>query len=272
MATYVIGDIHGCYRTFSKLLDRIGFSESRDRLWLVGDLVNRGPCSLEVLRWAYEHRTSLRMVLGNHDLHLIGRARGAVPPGSKDTLSPILEASISDELIEWLATQPMIFSEDGWIVVHAGILPAWNLETAFEYAQIASRWLRDRASSDLLAEIRSSALPPWNSHLGCREKARWGLQVLSQIRVCHSTSSADLSYSGPPEEAPSHTCPWFEFPEIQSLPHRFIFGHWSRLGRYESGHALCLDSGCVHGGVLTAFSVEDETFTTQVNIEYPSEG
>lgn len=267
MATYVVGDIHGCFRTFSRLLETIGFSEDWDRLWLVGDLVNRGPDSLGMLRWAYQHCHCLRIVLGNHDLHLIGRALGSVRSGSKDTLDPILEAPDADELIDWLASQPLLFSSDGWVVVHAGILPAWSIETAFDYAHIGSSWLEGEASSDLLSDIRSSDLPPWNPSLDLRNKARWGLQILTQIRMCPSPDQVDLNYSGPPDEAPEQICPWYEFSEIRSLPNRFIFGHWSRLGRYETEQVLCLDSGCVHSGVLTAFSIDTETFITQENLE-----
>jgi len=259
MATYAIGDIHGCYRTLQRLIAKIRFDPDRDRILLVGDLVNRGPRSLEVLRWAKSLGPSLSMVLGNHDLRLLALADGVRPTKSKDSLKDCLSAPDSEELLEWLAMRPLLIRHDEYLLVHAGLHPAWNPTVAEVAALEVERFLRSDRRAELWNALRrDDGDSRWHNHMSGEARLAFATNVLTKIRTCTEDGRLCLKYSGPPEEAPDGCRPWFEIPERGTRDVTVIFGHWAAIGcRVEPG-IVALDSGCVWGGSLSALRLEDQ--------------
>jgi len=253
MATYAIGDVQGCHRTLLELLDRISFHPGRDRLWFTGDLVNRGPRSLAVLRWAKDHDGDLVVVLGNHDLHLLGVAAGVARPRRRDTLAEILGATDREPLLAWLRGRPFLHREAGHVLVHAGLLPAWTVAAAEALAGQASAALRGPTARDFLAEVLQSPAPA-----GPAGDVARAVLALTRLRLCQSDGTLHEGFSGPPGEAPAGLLPWFAFPERRSAAWRVIFGHWAALGLVRTPTLLALDTGCVWGGSLTAVRLEDQ--------------
>jgi bis(5'-nucleosyl)-tetraphosphatase (symmetrical) len=257
MATYAIGDVQGCFTTLERLLRRIDFEPGRDRLWLVGDLVNRGPSSLDVLRWAKSMGQSLVVVLGNHDLHLIARAEGLREPRKRDTFDDVLEAPDRDALIEWLSGRPLLHREGDFMMVHAGLLPDWSLEEAEALAWEAQEALRSRKRYPLLESYEAgSESPRWDSKLAGPERLRLVVDALTRIRTVKANGELCLEFAGPPQHAPEGCLPWFDLckhpPETTVL-----FGHWAALGLYLGRNAIGLDTGCAWGRSLTALRLED---------------
>jgi len=237
MATYVIGDVQGCFTTLEKLLVRIDFDPLRDRLWFVGDLVNRGPSSLAVLRFIRGLDDRAVVVLGNHDLHLIARSRGTRGRRPRDTFEDVLEAPDRDALIEWLLHRPLLHREGDHVMVHAGLLPQWSLEEAEALAKKAEKKLRgDRLGKSL----------------------RIAVDAFTRLRTCTEDGEMCLSFAGPPSQAPAGCRPWFELARIPSAI-TIVFGHWASLGLHLGAQAIGLDTGCVWGGALTALRLEDRT-------------
>jgi bis(5'-nucleosyl)-tetraphosphatase (symmetrical) len=257
MATYAIGDVQGCFTTLERLLRRIDFDPGRDRLWMVGDLVNRGPASLEVLRWAKSMSRTLVCVLGNHDLHLIARAEGVREPRPRDTFDSILEAPDRDALLEWLIGLPLLHREGDLVLVHAGLHPEWNLEQAEALAWETQEALRSRRRYGLLQTLEEGGPEPcWSPELAEGERVRLALHVFSRIRTMKPTGELCLDYDGPPQQAPSGCRPWFELCSF-SPETTVVFGHWAALGLHLGRNAIGLDTGCVWGGRLTALRLED---------------
>jgi len=257
MATYAIGDIQGCFGTFRRLLDRIEFDPSRDRVLLVGDLVNRGPQSAEVLRWAMRNDRAVRAVLGNHDLHLIARSLGAAGKKKRDTLDGILEARDRDELVDWLRTRPLVYRENGHMVVHAGILPSWTADDAERLAGEVEEVLQSDEASHLLESVGEPAQRPWSEKLRGMERLRMILQVLTRIRTCTDQGVPCLEFSGSPEDAPPGCSPWFDAPGRKEKDVTIVFGHWAALGLHLGPRAIGLDTGAVWGNKLTALRLKD---------------
>jgi bis(5'-nucleosyl)-tetraphosphatase (symmetrical) len=239
-----MGDIQGCFRTLRRLLRRIAFDPAKDRLWNTGDLVNRGPGSLEVLRWARDLGDRLMTVLGNHDLHLLARAAGLVRAKPRDTLDEVLAAPDRDELLAWLRARPLLHAEEGRVLVHAGLLPAWTVAEAETLARSVEERLRAAGGLEL-ARPQS------------REPERSTLWVLTRLRFCTADGSPGPDFTGPPDAAPPGCRPWFDFPGRRSAEATVLFGHWAALGFYRAPGILGLDSGCVWGGELTAVRLED---------------
>ncbi len=249
MATYVIGDIQGCFITLQRLLDRLDFERGRDHLWLVGDLVNRGPDSLSVLRWAkeLEEDGGAIAVLGNHDLHLIACAEGLRSARRGDTLEAVLEAPDLDALREWLTSRPLLHREDDHVLVHAGLLPSWSLEEAERLANEAGRALRERETRIPLLEAL------YGKRKGVK-KLRAILEAFTRVRTVSGTGELRRDFSGPPSQAPEGCRPWFE---LGTWKETVVFGHWAALGLHVSERLIGVDSGCVWGGSLTAVRLED---------------
>ncbi|MCB9654797.1 MAG: symmetrical bis(5'-nucleosyl)-tetraphosphatase [Deltaproteobacteria bacterium] len=261
MPTYAIGDIQGCFRTFEQLLARIDFRADRDRLWLVGDLVNRGPRSLETLRFLRQHEDAVRIVLGNHDLHLLARAAGVTAARKSDTLDPILGAKDSADLVEWLRRQPLLYREGAYVMVHAGLHPQWTEDEAMSRAREAEMLLRGKRSTELLEALRNnkptSAGRP-KSGTGRRiETAIETIRVLTRIRTVDAKLRPNFEFAGAPDKAPPQHRPWFDVTSHRDPGTTVVFGHWAALGRLIRGDILALDSGCVWGNVLTALRLED---------------
>jgi bis(5'-nucleosyl)-tetraphosphatase (symmetrical) len=264
MATYAIGDIHGCIRTLGALLERIGASSSSDRLWLVGDLINRGPGSLETLRWAVSQEHRVDAVLGNHDLNALAVAAGLRNSKPTDTLAPLLDAPDRDDLLDWLRRRPLLVRDDPWWLVHAGLLPAWTPERAESLAREAEAALAGADAEELLASVYEGPITvPWSERLETGERQRWTVRTTTRLRTCRPDSTPCESFTGPPEEAPAGCRPWYEQLGDSWEGQRIVFGHWAALGVRTAERAVGLDSGCVYGGQLTALRLDDGLFFQQ---------
>jgi bis(5'-nucleosyl)-tetraphosphatase (symmetrical) len=263
-ATYAIGDVQGCYRTLRRLLRRLPFDPARDRLWLAGDLVNRGPRSLDVLRWAREQQAKLggrfRVVLGNHDLHLIGRFLEARPPKRSDTLDDVLESADGPDLVRWLRRRPLLHREHPRggerVLVHAGLLPAWTTRQAEALARNLEELIRGPAAAALLARPAEGAVA-WSHRLSPERRLRAALFAFTLLRTCTAAGRPRRDYSGPPDEAPRGCLPWFEVPGRRSRKATVVCGHWAALGLCIAPGLVALDSGCVWGRRLSAVRLED---------------
>jgi bis(5'-nucleosyl)-tetraphosphatase (symmetrical) len=258
MATYAIGDIQGCYKTVTRLLETIRFDAERDRLWLVGDLVNRGPDSLSVLRWAKGLGDRLTAVLGNHDFHLLALAEGFRVAKPRDTVGPILEAPDRDELLDWVSRLPMLHREGEFVMVHAGLLPAWSLRQAEGLAEEVEESLRSSGRRELLRCLYEDDSPlVWTEELTGNRRLRVITNAMATLRLCTEDGQPGNDFSGPPELAPPGHIPWFDVPNRKSRDATIVFGHWAALGHRMGPGIIALDSGCVWGGPLTAVRLED---------------
>lgn len=255
MARYAIGDIQGCMESLERLLAQLPLDPAHDQVWLVGDLVNRGPRSLEVLRWARRHEAYVTCVLGNHDLHLLARATGA-PAKKRDTLDDVLAAPDRGELLDWLRTRPLVHVEERFILVHAGLHPSWTAALARQLAAEIEAELAGENWRKLVAAM-DGPVPPWRPDLEGEARVRAVLSYLVRVRTCHPDGRVEPSFDGPPAQAPAGCIPWFDLPSPRWRTHVPVFGHWASLGLdVEPGH-IALDSGCVWGRSLSAIRLDD---------------
>ncbi|WP_419535115.1 symmetrical bis(5'-nucleosyl)-tetraphosphatase [Endozoicomonas sp.] len=258
MATYAVGDIQGCYDPLRRLLDKLKFDPDHDVLWVAGDMVNRGPKSLETLRYLKSLGNSCIAVLGNHDLHLLAVACGIRKQKGKDTLTELLTAPDADELLNWLRFRPMLHHDDqrGVTMVHAGIPPIWTIEQAIEQARELEQALRSEDHIKWLRKIFKNAKPqPWDNDLKLKKKLRLTASYFTQMRFCNAHGMLDLESKGSTPE--SGYAPWFSFPESPCYREQIIFGHWAALegiSGHDNIHAI--DTGCVWGKSLTAINVD----------------
>lgn len=257
MATYAIGDIHGCFETLQGLLRRIAFDPRQDRLWLVGDLVNRGPQSLEVLRWAVEQDDRIVTVLGNHDLHLLARAAGVTGVRKRDTLESVLAAPDRDDLLTWLRQRPLIHRQGETLMVHAGLFPDWSPRQVERLAREVEERLRGDGASKLLEAFEQRSAERWKEGLAGFERARVALAGFARLRTVDSGSRLCAGFSGPPEEAPRGCRPWFAVRGRRSAGVTVIFGHWAALDLRIGRGIASLDTGCAWGRQLTALRLDD---------------
>jgi bis(5'-nucleosyl)-tetraphosphatase (symmetrical) len=260
MAVYAIGDIQGCDDEFAQLLATIDFSPSRDTLWLVGDLVNRGPRSLEVLQRVKALGSAAITVLGNHDLHLLALALSPQEPvKAKDTLQQVLGAPDRDELIEWLRHQSMLHHDAklGYTMVHAGLPPQWDLATAQACARELEAALRDkRRSRELFTHMYGDKPDRWSDDLRGTDRLRFITNCFTRLRYCHADGRLELKFKGEVKDAPKDLQPWFKIPDRRSRDTRIIFGHWSALGYHDADGVLGIDTGCVWGEKLCAVRLD----------------
>ena len=263
MSHYVIGDVQGCFAQLMDLLAHIDFDEGRDQLWFVGDLVNRGPASLQVLRFVSTLKTT-KVTLGNHDLHLLALFYKAAKMHRQDTLNELLNASDCETLCHWLQSQSLLYYDPAFdcVIVHAGLAPEWTLDEALGYAQEIENMLKSETESKHFFAHMFGDLPNfWRADLSGVERQRVILNYLTRIRYCDTKGHLDLTYKGPLHERPAHLEPWFSYPGRVWHTHRVIFGHWAALmGQATVPQVIALDSGCVWGGRLTAFRLEDNQF------------
>ena len=260
MATYAIGDIHGCYKPLRALLKKVKFNSDKDILWFVGDLINRGPQSLDTLRFIYGLRDQSVIVLGNHDLHLLAMHAGYRTPSPNDTVDDILNAPDCEELLYWLRQQPLLHhdSERDITMVHAGIPPQWSVKKALKRAQEVEQVLRGDEWEIFLQSMYGNKPARWKKGLQTTERWRVITNYLTRMRFCSAKGSLDLTSKGGLHHAPKGYAPWFEYTHRKTWYNTIIFGHWAALaGETYSEHAHSLDTACVWGGTLTALRLED---------------
>ena len=257
MPTYAIGDLQGCHAALEKLLERIEFDAKKDRIWLVGDLINRGTGSVAILRWAMGLGDALVTVLGNHDLHTLAVAEGFVPLHRSDTIQDILQAPDRDELLHWLRQQPLAYREDDFFLVHAGLLPQWTPEQALALAGEVESVLRGEDYRDFLEHMYGNEPRRWRDDLRGMKRLRLITNAMSRLRFCTSDGTIDFSHKGPLGSQPAELLPWFDVPGRASQGVTVLFGHWSALGLMQQPNLVALDSGCLWGGELSALRLED---------------
>lgn len=260
VSTYAVGDIQGCYEPLRRLLDQLNFEPADDQLWLVGDLVNRGPDSLAVLRYAASLGNSLRVVLGNHDLHLLAVASGVRALRKSDSLTAILDASDVSELLSFLRRQPLLYHDPAldFCMVHAGIPPQWDLATAQAMAREAEYWLRDHGYG-ICAKGANDRPGPLLDSLDAEARARLIVAYFTRMRVCTPEGKLHMAFKGDAAAAPPGHAPWYSHPGRRSVGTRILFGHWAALrGRVDAEGVFGLDTGCVWGNRLTLMRLEDQ--------------
>lgn len=256
MSIYAIGDIQGCFKDFKRLLRKIGFDSTRDHLWLTGDLVNRGPDSLDTLRFVKDLGTCATIVLGNHDLHLLACYYGKRTPHRNDTLKAILYAHDRDDLLHWLRYRPLLHYDKNFCLVHAGLPPQWDLRLACKYANKVEMVLRDSNLGPGFFEQMYGDNPVlWKEELDEWAALRFTINALTRMRYCRLDGSIDTNYKGVPGSQPQDLIPWFEHPARKSKDLNILFGHWSSLGILSRKGLYNLDTGCIWGGKLTALEI-----------------
>jgi bis(5'-nucleosyl)-tetraphosphatase (symmetrical) len=253
MATYAIGDVQGCADELRELLGMIRFDGETDRLWFVGDLVNRGPQSLETLRLVRALGESAVCVLGNHDFHLLCRAEGFARKHADDTLDEVLAAPDALQLLAWLRARPMMHAANGYVMVHAGLLPQWSQAQAQALAREVEGALRGAQHREFLRHLYGTEPRSWREDLGGWDRLRVIVNAMARLRYC--TDAGEMLLAVKREDAPPGARRWFDLRPPDELP--IVFGHWSTLGLVVTGKVLALDTGCVWGGKLTALRLED---------------
>ena len=253
---YLIGDVQGCCGALDRLLAEIGFSPSRDHVCVLGDLVNRGPQSLNTLRRLRGLGNSATCLLGNHDLHLLAVAAGARRAQRTDTFGDVLEAADSQSWIDWLRRCPMAVHAHGWLMVHAGVLPDWDLPTTLQLAGEIERQLRGPAHVDFLNVMYGGEPARWSEQLTGFDRLRFAVNVLTRIRFVGPDGALDLKSKETGAAAPTGLMPWFDAPGRRTAGVPIAFGHWSTLGLLQRADLLGLDTGCVWGGSLTAVRID----------------
>jgi bis(5'-nucleosyl)-tetraphosphatase (symmetrical) len=258
MAHYAIGDLQGCHAEFVALLERLHFDPGRDRLWLTGDLVNRGPASLAVLREVKGLGGAVTVVLGNHDLHLLALAFAPKTAKRREReLEAVLEAPDAAELLDWLASRPLLHRDDalGWTLIHAGVPPQWTLDQAESCAREVERALRkDKAA--LLEQMYGDGPDRWTPALKGSDRLRFTVNCLTRLRFVDRKGRLLLGHKGGITDAPAGGLPWFRHPERATSGNPLVFGHWSTLGYLAEPGLRALDTGCVWGGALTAVRLD----------------
>lgn len=257
MASYVIGDVQGCFDELMLLLQRMDFQPGKDHLYFLGDLVNRGPASLRVLRWVMAEQQHVSVVLGNHDLHLLACSVGAARCKRDDTLDEILSAPDAPDLLNWLRQQPLLLALPQGLLVHAGILPAWDEATALRLAQEVSEVLSGPGHADFLAKMYGNQPVAWDVGLGAVERMRLAVNAFTRMRLVDASGALDLKFKGELEQAPASLPAWFDYPQRALAGRRIICGHWSALGLVQRDDLWALDTGCVWGGQLSGVRLED---------------
>ena len=260
LARYAIGDVQGCYAELRALVARVNFSADRDQLWFVGDLVNRGPQSLEVLRYVRALGDNAVVVLGNHDLHLLALSHDRRRKHrSSDTLDAIFDAPDCDAILDWLLRRPLAHFDaaHGDLMVHAGVVPQWNAALTLELAGEVSAALAHDAV-DFLERMYGDRPDRWSDDLRGMDRLRFAINALTRMRLCTDDGRIDLKMKGSPKEARHPYKPWFEHETRRTRDVRVIFGHWSALGLIQAHGVVGLDSGCVWGGALTALDLDGQ--------------
>jgi bis(5'-nucleosyl)-tetraphosphatase (symmetrical) len=253
---YLVGDLQGCCDAFDRLLHHIGFSPSRDEVYLLGDLVNRGPASLATLERLQALGAAAHCLLGNHDLHLLAMAAGVRHPGRGDTVGDILASPQREAHLDWLRHQHLALHAHGWLMVHAGVLPAWDLDLTLQLAQEIESLLRGPGLADFLRQMYGNEPSAWRVGLQGHERQRLVVNALTRLRLVDAQGHMDFVVKENIAQAPAGLYAWFDAPGRRTAGQPIAFGHWSTLGAIERPDLLALDSGCVWGGRLTAARID----------------
>ena len=255
MAVYAIGDVQGCFSELQALLELIRFNAETDTLWFTGDLVNRGPASLETLRFVRELGDAAVTVLGNHDLHLLAVAAGSARLKSGDTLDAILAAKDREDLLNWLRRRPLMHTQHRYSLIHAGLPPQWSMKDAETHARSVEKLLSGPDYHQLLAHLYGNQPDKWKQSLKAYERHRFIVNCFTRIRYCSADGRLDLSETCKPGDQSPGLFPWFELPSRRSRGANILFGHWASLGYHEHDGCIGLDSGCLWGRELTALRI-----------------
>ena len=253
MAVYAIGDVQGCFTELEQLLKKIRFNSNSDQLWFVGDLVNRGPQSLETVQFVQSLGNAVKCVLGNHDIHLIACYSGAQTCKPSSSLNQILEHSDADEIIHWFRTIPLLHHDSSldWTMVHAGMLPQWDLSLAQNCAKEVEKKLQAKGYQEFIANVYGEIPNQWDDNLQGADRWRVIINAFTRLRLCDLDGNMDFAFKGPLGEQDEHLLAWFDVPR-QSENLNIVFGHWSALGLKQTHNLLGLDTGCLWGSFLTA--------------------
>jgi bis(5'-nucleosyl)-tetraphosphatase (symmetrical) len=267
MGLYLIGDVQGCDAPLGRLLEKIAFSPSRDTIYLLGDLVNRGPESAAVLRRLMGYGDSARCLLGNHDLSLLAVAHGNRAPHRNDTMDQVLRAPDRNAMLGWLRDQRMAIYEQGLLMVHGGVLPQWDVRKTLALAGEVEKVLRGPDLNDFLPRMYGNQPAQWSDELEGADRLRLIVNALTRLRFCTPEGAMDLKVSGGLKATPPGYLPWFDVPGRKTAGTRIAFGHWSTLGYLKRDDIVSLDTGCVWGGCLSALRLGAEEELVQVGCE-----
>ncbi len=267
MATYAIGDLQGCFDELQDLLDRIHFDQENDQLWFAGDLVNRGPKSLECLRFVKNLGDDAKTVLGNHDLHLLAIANGVRKPHHNDTFDDILNAEDKTELLDWLKKQNLLVHDNklGFTIIHAGLPPQWSLQQAIELAKEIEALIKGNEFDGFLNVMYGDEPGIWQNDLSGFDRYRYIINCFTRLRYCTLEGQINFSDKGAPGTQKKSLIPWYRHPKRESKDHKILFGHWSTVhlgidNNFQQWNVFPLDKGCLWGGELTALRLQDETW------------
>ncbi len=260
MAIYAIGDVQGCALPFEALLEKLNFDPDKDKLWLTGDLVNRGPDSLRTLRLVKKLDKSVVTVLGNHDLHFLAVAEKIKRSHPTDTLQQLQQAPDLEELMIWLRHRPLLYCDQQLkvILVHAGVYPGWSRKQLVEYAGEVEREIQGQKYREFLQEMYGKHPRRWQDNLSGWSRIRFITNTLTRMRYCDSRGNLDFIEKGRPGNQPEKLIPWYQHPDMKCKKWRIVFGHWSALGYTQNNNMISLDSGCVWGGKLTAARLDSD--------------
>lgn len=274
MNIYAIGDLQGCFRELEQLLDKVSFDPNKDQLWLAGDLVNRGPESLEVLRFASSLGDSVKAVLGNHDLHLLAIAFGGARVKRNDTLNAILEAPDRDHLLDWLRHRPLCHHDAqlGYVMTHAGIPPIWNINDTLNYASEVEQVLRSKKCKTYFEAMYGNQPDRWQDTLKGMDRLRAITNYLTRMRFCTPQGQLEFDSKEGLEQCPEGYAPWFHYVRkdtINQTNPSIIFGHWASLeGQVNVPDIYALDTGCVWGGRLTALNLKNQKLISVGSLQH----
>ena len=264
---YIIGDVQGCFNTLRQLLKNINFSEDRDRLFFLGDVVNRGNKSLETLRFIYSLKENANVVLGNHDFHLLVCALTSQKPNFKDTFLDIINAPDKNTLLDYLLTRPLILEHKGALLVHAGIPPQWNISDALQNAELVHQKLQVNNPAKFLSKMYDNEPSCYSDELNNEEKCRYTINALMRMRFCKSNGELEFNHKMNIDQAPVGFKAWFLHTNRKLKDKDIFFGHWSTLKGFNIEHVYPMDNGCVWGERLTAYNLSTLEYISQNSIE-----
>lgn len=256
MTVYAVGDVQGCHDELLRLMDVLQFDSDKDQLWFTGDLVNRGPKSLETLRTIRSLGSAAVSVLGNHDLHLLAVAEGISRTKHRDTFGDVLAATDRDELLNWLRNRPLLHHQAGFYLIHAGLPPQWSFADAERLAKEVEVVLQGEQYTDFLWHMYGNAPDLWAENLSGFDRLRFITNSLTRLRFLTHEGKLNLIEKGAPESDELALIPWFSHPDRKAKDQTVVFGHWSTLGFHHSHNAICIDTGCLWGGSLTAIRLD----------------